>query len=197
MPGSAGNGDHGPIAARFIIMWLPQDGRGQMLMPSHALPRGRKSRARRRAEWRRSFPVVMVGLTGVEVAGPSLPAGSIGNQILDIFRSAGGVVLFTIAFVLALMPVYLHAEKLREAQTAPRPRWQYLAIAAVWASLAAGLAFASLHLSPGWLARASGALTFWFAAFGLAMLGRAACWGRVRNVFWWFRPRWIADDEAT
>jgi len=131
------------------------------------------------------------------VAGPSSFGGSIGHQIIDMLRSGVGVVLFTVAFVLAPMPVYLYAEKLRETQTAPRPRRQYLAIAAVWASLATGLAFASLDIGPGWFARASAALTLWFAAFGLAMLARAACWGRVRNVFWWFRPRWIAYEEAT
>jgi len=139
----------------------------------------------------------MAGLTGVQVAAPSLPEGSVGHQIIDMLGSAGGVALFMVAFVLALLPVYLYAEKLREAQTAPRPRWQYLAIAVAWASLATLMAFASLHTGPGWFARASAALTIWFAAFALAMLGRAACWGRVRNLFWWFRPQRIADEEAT
>jgi hypothetical protein len=105
--------------------------------------------------------------------------------------------MFTVAFVLVLMPMYVYAEKLRETQAVPRPHWQYLAIAAAWASPATGLAYASLHIGPGWFARASGALAVWFAAFGLAMLGRPVCWGRVRDLFWWYRPRWIADEAAT
>ena len=166
-------------------------------MPSHALPRSRKVCAGRRAAWRNTFPLFLVGFTGFQVVGPPSSARSIGHLILDILRSAFGVAFFTVGFVLALMPVYLYAEKLREAQAAPRPRWQYLAIAAVWASLAASLVFASWHIGPGWFARATAAVAIWFAAFGLAMLGRAACWGRVRDLFWWYRPRWIADESAT
>lgn len=177
-------------------------------MPSHRLPRGPEFRARRagardrrRGEWRRQLPLFLVFMTGLQVAGwPSADVGA-GRQILDAIGSGIGGVLFTVVFVLALLPVHLRADTLRQTQALPRPRGQYLALAAGWIAAAGGLTGASLLLGrsqtgPGWLARGCGGFAVWFAVFGLAMLGRAACWGRVRNLFWWYRPLWIPGTAA-
>lgn len=107
----------------------------------------------------------------------------------------GGGVLFTVVFALVMTPVFLRCETLRQAQAMPRPRWQYLVISAGWMVMAGGFAAASLMLGPphpwpAWLARACGGFGAWFAVFGLGMLGRAVCWGRIRNLFWWRRPLW-------
>lgn len=171
-------------------------------MPAHTLPRGPEFRARRaaarvrlRGEWRSQLPLFLVFWTGLQVAGWPSAGGSAGRQVLDVIGTTVGSVLFTVVFVLALMPVYLRAETLRETQAAPRPRWQYLVIAAGWMAMASGLTAASLmlglfHVGPGWLARTCAGSGGWFAVFGLGMLGRAVCWGRVRNLFWWYPPRW-------
>jgi len=59
------------------------------------------------------------------------------------------------------------------------------------------LAFASLYAGHGWVARAAVGFALWYGAFGLGMLGRSVCWGWVRNLFWWYRPLWLADGQAT
>lgn len=170
-------------------------------MPSHRLPHG-PARGRRRGQWREQLAAGLILLTGLQVAGRLPDGGTAGRQVLDMAGSVVGSVLFTVAFLLVLTPVYLRAEKLRQAQAAPRPRWQYLMITAGWMAIAGGVIGAGLMLGlsradPGWPARACAATGVWFAVFGLGMLGRAVCWGRVRTLFWWYRPLWIPDAGAT
>jgi hypothetical protein len=99
--------------------------------------------------------------------------------------------------VAVVLPIEVRAEKLKAARAGARPRLQYLLIAACWLSMSAALALAAWHFSTGYLARACFALTLWFGVFGLAMLGRAACRGRLRNLFWWHGPTWLANEIAT
>jgi hypothetical protein len=171
-------------------------------MPSHARPRELASGARRtrglgRRMWQSRYGLApcAVFLTGVSVTGWPPDGGSAGHRILGVIGTAGGAVAFSIVFFLLLTPVYLRAESLRQSQVAPRPRWQYLMLAAGWMAVAGGLIVASRVLGPsaahpGWPARACAGYGAWAAVFGLGMLGRAACWGRVRNLFWWHRPLW-------
>jgi hypothetical protein len=178
-------------------------------MPSHRPPRGpqlRRRRAevrgRRRGQWREELLAGLILLTGFQVAGRLPAGGADGRQVLDMARYVVGSVVFTVAFVLVLIPMYLRAEKLRQAQAAPRPRWQYLMFAAGWMAMGGGLIAVGLLLGlsrpdPGWPARACVATGVWIAVFGLGMLGRAVCWGRVRALFWWYRPLWIPDAGAT
>ena len=170
-------------------------------MPSHRLPLG-QSRGRRRAQRREQLLAGLILLTGLQVAGRLPDGGTAGRQVLGMAGSVVGSVAFTVAFALVLTPVYLRAEKLRQVQATPRPRCQYILIAAGWMAIAAGVVAVGLTLGlsradPGWLARACAATGVWFAVFGLDMLGRAVSWGRVRASFWWYRPQWIPDAGAT
>ena len=145
---------------------------------------------------------MIVLYTGVQVAGLPSAQGSVRRQVLDVIGTCTGSVLFTVAFVLAMLPVAIRADKLRQAQAVPRPRWQYLVIAGGWIAMAGGLIAcgmlsASMRVGSGWLARACGGFAVWFLVFGLFMIGRAACSGGVRDVFWWYRPLWIPDTATT
>jgi hypothetical protein len=180
--------------------------------PAHALPRGPEFRARRagararalgrvRRDWRERLPNALVVVTGLAV-GAGGPSGGEGHGIAGVIGAGVVAVLFIVVFGLAMGLVQLRAEKLRRAQAAPRPRWQYLLIAAGWLAAAAGLiaagrALGLLSAGPGWLARACGGSAAWFAVFGLDMLGRALAGGRLRTLFWWYRPRWVADADVS
>jgi hypothetical protein len=142
----------------------------------------------------------MLGVfTGLAVAGEfPLTQGSFGSQVLDALRVAIVGALTAIAFIVAvLLPIQARAEKLKASRADPRPRWQYLLISACWLSLSACSALAGSPIGTDYLSRVSFALTLWFGVFGLAMLGRAACWGRLRNLFWWHGPTWLANEKAT
>ena len=137
-------------------------------------------------------------VTGIEVAGGFPPTqGSIGSQVLDVIRVAvlGALAMFVLV-VAVLVPIQARAEKLKASNAVPRPRVQYLLISVCWLTISACLAVAGSNAGSGYLSRACFALTLWFGVFGLAMLGRAGCWGRLRNLFWWLGPTWLASKEA-
>lgn len=179
-------------------------------MPLHALPRGPERRARRQAarlrqqgRWRNGLPVFGTMLIGLESfqGWPSV-TGSTADHVLGAIGSAAAALLFVMLAGPAVLWAGLRADRIRQAQAAPRPRWQYLAIAAGWLAAAGGTGAASVLLGlgqahPGWLARACSGVSYGLAVPGLAMLGRAACRGRARVVFWWYRPLWVTDAEAT
>ncbi len=171
-------------------------------MPSDEVPSGsnsvtRLTLAQRLRRVRRYLPFFLAILSGISVAGQPTATGSIARQALEVLRAGlGGAV-----FVLTLLPAYLWASRTRRTQAAPLPRWQYLLFAVPLLAVAGQLIVLSLlisrsHDGPGWLARAYLAYGAWFAATGLGMLGRAAFRGRLRDLFWWERPRW-RDEPGT
>jgi len=175
-------------------------------MPRHAIPAGPEGRALRRASPRRrrelvreQVPAFLAFWTGIAVAGGFWPTQeSVGSQLVDGVRVVIVASLTAVALIAAvLLPIQARAEKLKASKADPRPRIQYLLISACWLTLSACSALAGSNTGTGYLSRACFALTPWFGVFGLAMLGRAACWGRLRNLFWWRGPTWLGDENAT
>lgn len=173
---------------------------GNLPAPRHALPAGPERRRRRRGSVRGQVPTILALFTGLTVAEGSAGAlqGSVGGQVLDVFRIAlVGALTAVVLVVAVLLPIEARAEKLKASRARPRPRVQYVLISAGWLCLSACLALAATHAGTGYLSRACLALALWFGVLGLAMSGRAMCWGRLRNLFWWHGPTWLADEEAT
>jgi hypothetical protein len=38
-------------------------------------------------------------------------------------------------------------------------------------------------------------LFVWSCFVGLVMMGRGACWGRIRRLFCWYRPDWLTGSQ--
>jgi hypothetical protein len=76
--------------------------------------------------------------TGLAVIGVPGDGGDFASQTLALLRSALLVGLIAVVLTVALLPADLRARKLGAAQADPRPRWQYLVLAAGWAAVADG-----------------------------------------------------------
>jgi hypothetical protein len=157
-------------------------------MPSHAIPSGRDGRAHRTAARRRRLrgvwqrlPVLLVGITSLQVAGrPESVQGSAAGQVLSVIRIGllAGLVIALVVIVVAILEGRLKAQRASRAD--PRPRWQYLLAAFGWLGAACCFVLASRWTGTGVAERATSAAGIWSGAYGLVMIGRAACWGRVR-----------------
>jgi hypothetical protein len=161
-------------------------------MPSHAIPPGREGRAQRKrarrsrlvGAWHR-LPVLLLLLTVGQVAGMLSPQSTVMGLGLAVLRAVlvGTVMAVLIAVYAVVLGPRMNAW--RAPASAPRPRWQYALAALGWAGIACGFALLSLWIGAGLTARAAAALSFWSGIYGLVLMGRAACWGRVRALLWW------------
>jgi hypothetical protein len=115
---------------------------------------------------------------------PSFRGGTTG-LLAGLVRVVLLDVLFAVIMVSAAVAVTAGAERVSAGRAGPAPRWQYLLGAAGYLAVAAGFMLAGHDIGSGWIARASAVLGGWSALYGLVLLGRAACWGRVRTIFWW------------
>jgi hypothetical protein len=119
------------------------------------------------------------------------------HGVLGLLRVAGIGALAAVVLILVLLPVAGLAEKMSAAQAAARPRWQYQLASAGWFALTACSVLAGGRAGSTWVSDPLGVLAYWSGVTGLAMLGRAACWGRIRTLFWWHQPRWLAAIPET
>ena len=163
-------------------------------MPSHAIPSGRDGREHRTAARRRRLrgvwqrlPLLLLMITGLQVAGmPESGQGSAASQVLAIIRigMAGGLVIALVLAVVAILQAWLKARCASQTATA-RPRWHYLLAACGWLGTAFCFVLVSRWAGSGLAERTASAIGIWSGAYGLVMVGRAACWGRFRALLWW------------
>jgi hypothetical protein len=162
-------------------------------MPSHAVPPGRDWRERagttlrrgRRDFWR-SIPRFALLLTAFEVAGLGQPGSR--SALSEVLHATGAVLLGAVLAAIVLIAVrFLPVRVRRWAGDAaqPRHRWQYALAGLCLLGVAACIALIGLHSGTGLAARFCDAGFTWSGLYGLVQLGRAACRGRLRALFWW------------
>ena len=99
---------------------------------------------------------------------------------LSFLLALGGGVAVLIGFV-AYAVAWPHLPQ-RER---PLPRWAYALLACGWLGAAEGCRSVGLRLpQSSWQSNAWGFTMFACALIALVMIGRAAAWGRVRQLFW-------------
>lgn len=162
-------------------------------MPSHAIAPGRDGRAQRKSArgrrllegWQR-MPTLMLLLTSAQVAGLGESfRGGAASQVLQIIRVGllGAVIAVLVVAMALLLPARVRTWAGDAA--APRPRWQYLLAALCSLAVAACFALVGLRAGTGLAARLCYAAFLWSGLYGLVLTGRAATWGRIRNLLWW------------
>jgi hypothetical protein len=144
---------------------------------------------------RNAIAASMVMIPALGIAGPARPDAWHGLLGLLRVGLTGGFVAVVLALILT--PLSALGERMSAAQPAARPRWQYLLGSAGWLGLTTCCALAGVRAGTAWISDPLGVLAYWSGVAGLAMIGRAACWGRVRSLFWWHRPRWLVATPET
>jgi hypothetical protein len=162
-------------------------------MPSHAVRPGRDSRDRAGSTLRRglrdfwrSLPRFAVLLTAFQVAGLGLPGS--GSALSEVLHATGAVLLGAVLAAIVLVVVCFLPVRLRRwagDAAEPRHRWQYAVAGLCLLGVAACIALISLHSGMGLTSRCCDAAFTWSGLYGVVQLGRAACRGRVRALFWW------------
>jgi DivIVA domain-containing protein len=166
-------------------------------VPSHVAEPGPRARALRRTARRQRLrrcisPFNLLFVVTIEslTAGPRDHAG------------VGYYALCLTLFAVLIIPVAgleAYGERLSSRLTSPRPRWQYFLFSAGYLILAGAGVLTGIRTEghpTGWWAGMVGAdLVITGVAFGLVMLGRGACWGRLRLLFWRNLPQWLQADE--
>lgn len=163
-------------------------------MPSHIIPPGPDGSAARRLARRQrllkawqQLPILMLALTGIQVAGMPPTRGSALSQALVVVRAALVDALVLVMVAVAIAVVRRRVSARREPDPPTRPRWQYLLAALGSFAVASCLVVVGAQASSGLLARVIAAAGVWCGLYGLVMTGRAVCWGRARALLWW-RP---------
>jgi hypothetical protein len=115
----------------------------------------------------------------------------LGSGLLSLL-AAGGLFALTLAVALTgYLIADQRARTIAARQDRPRPRWQYLLLAIGCGAVAGGGAALASHNQDIWVAGPTALAAFWTAGAALVMLGRAACWGTVRQRLWWHQPHWM------
>lgn len=148
----------------------------------------RRRRSGRRRSLRYRAPLVLACVTAFVVVEPF--NGGVASQAAHtVLAGTIGGILFA-----AIVLLDAYGERLSSTLTWVRPRWQYVLFALCYASPTVIGALEILRYRQGWLANVAAALVVWSSAAALAMVGRAASWGRVRRAFWWHPPQWLASE---
>jgi hypothetical protein len=139
---------------------------------------------------RRAAPLLAALVSVWLIVGNPRPVGHLGaaGYVLGYARTIGAAALLLGVFVVVIVSLDDFARRLVGRMAGPRPRWQYLLLAAGYGCVAGLALFLAAGRGAGLAASIWGTAGVWAGLAWLVMLGRAVCPGRARRVFWRHLP---------